>query len=103
MRVTIRKATEPDESRWRSLWEAYLRLNGEEPSEELAGCNWTRIVDAVSSLNALVAEHDQAGVIGIANYVIHESLWTVGPVCYLSDLILEDQWRGLGVGKLFMD
>src|SRR5207302_10758580 len=65
-------------------WDAYLRFNEEEPSEELARRNWDRIIDDSSPLHALVAEDEKGGIIGIANFVIHESPWTIGPVCYLS-------------------
>src|SRR5436190_12372408 len=103
MKVSIRKARGADERRWRALWDAYLRFNEEEPSEELARRNWDRIIDDSSPLHALVAEDEKDGIIGIANFVIHESPWTIGPVCYLSDLIVEPERRGSGVGRLFID
>jgi len=102
MKVVIRKARRQDESRWRALWDAYMRFNDEESSQELTRHNWARIMDDHSPINALVAE-DESNIIGIANYVLHESPWTVAPVCYLSDLIVEADHRGAGVGRLFVD
>jgi GNAT superfamily N-acetyltransferase len=103
MKITIRKARPGDERPWRRLWGEYLRLNGQKPHAALTRQNWARIMNEASALNALVAARKGSGVIGIAHYVIHESPWTLGPVCYLSDLIVDSSLRGRGIGRLFMD
>lgn len=53
-------------------------------------------------MKAIVAEH--AGqVIGIANYLTHESTSTLGSVCYLQDLFVDPAVRGGGVGRALID
>jgi len=48
---------------------------------------------------AIVAETRNEGVIGIANYVVHEHTLAIAPACYLGDLFVEAGQRGAGVGE----
>ncbi|MBN9349376.1 MAG: GNAT family N-acetyltransferase [Chitinophagaceae bacterium] len=50
---------------------------------------------------ALVAEFD-GKLIGMALYYIRYSTWK-GPKMYLEDLIVNEKWRGKGVGKMLFD
>jgi GNAT superfamily N-acetyltransferase len=103
MKISIRKATANDEASWRRLWEDYVRFNNNAPSKSLSRINWSRIMDESAPIYAAVAVKDRRRVIGTANYVLHESTWTVSPVCYLSDLFIEPRYRSAGVGRLLMD
>ena len=49
---------------------------------------WKRIMDPASTVRAIVAEAPGRGVIGIANYLLHENTSTLAPVCYLQDLFI---------------
>lgn len=103
MTVTIRKAEARDERRWRELWDGYTRFYEREPSESLSRHTWTRILNPTSPVHSIVAEREQDGVIGIANYVIHENTSTLTPVCYLQDLFVDSGKRATGVGKQLID
>ena len=103
MAITIRKVEARDESRWRELWDGYLRFYEAEPSEPVTRRTWERILDASSPVHAIVAEHEGNGVIGIANYVIHEDTWTLAPACYLEDLFVDPRQRAAGVGRQLID
>lgn len=103
MTVTIRKIEPRDEARWRVLWDGYTRFYEREPSEALTRYTWSRIMDDNSPLFAVVAEGESGGVIGIANYVIHESTSALTPVCYLQDLFVDPDYRAGGVGKQLID
>ena len=59
-------------------------------------------MDPASPVHAIVAERPRDGVIGMANYIIHENTWTLTPVCYLEDLFVEPKLRGLGLGKALL-
>ncbi len=50
-----------------------------------------------------MAECAGDGVIGMANYIIHENTWTLTPVCYLQDLYVDPGARAAGVGKQLID
>lgn len=103
MTITIRPIETRDEPRWRDLWDAYTRFYEREPSDALTASTWRRIFDPAVPVHAIVAEDTEAGVVGIANYLIHESTSALSPVCYLQDLFVDPAWRGGGVGGLLID
>jgi GNAT superfamily N-acetyltransferase len=103
MSVTIRPIEAQDEPRWRVLLDAYTRFYEREPEETLTRHAWQRILDPQSLVYAIVAVDDDGQVIGIANYVLHENLATLTPVCYLQDLFVDPATRAGGVGKQLID
>jgi GNAT superfamily N-acetyltransferase len=103
MTVTIRRIEARDEARWRELWDGYCRFYERALSEAITRHTWARIIDAASPVHAIVAEHPTNGVIGMANYVIHENTWTLTPVCYLEDLFVDPAQRATGVGRQLID
>ena len=102
MSTIVRPIEVRDEARWRVLWDGYCRFYEREPSESIANHAWRRIIDPASALDAIVAEHS-SGVIGIANYIIHDNTATLTPVCYLQDLFVDPGERAHGVGKQLID
>ena len=72
LEVTVRRAAPQDEKRWRELFEGYCLFYKRPPSEPLTHHTWDRILHDASPIHAIVAEDRNDGVIGIANYVIHE-------------------------------
>jgi GNAT superfamily N-acetyltransferase len=103
VRVVIRPAHAGDEARWRELWDSYTRFYKREPEESLTRHTWSRILDGGAPIHAVVAASDELGVVGIANYVIHESTSTLAPVCYLQDLYVDSSVRSLGVGRQLLE
>ncbi|VDZ88983.1 N-acetyltransferase GCN5 [Lelliottia amnigena] len=41
--------------------------------------------------------------IGFALCVLHEGTWTTAPICYLEDLYVDADARGMGAGKALLD
>jgi GNAT superfamily N-acetyltransferase len=103
MNVTVRRIEARDETRWRVLWAGYCRYYETEMPEAVTRYTWARIMDAASPVHAIVAERAGEGVIGMANYIIHQNTWTLTPVCYLEDLFVEPGRRGAGVGRQLID
>src|SRR5437868_2929831 len=103
MTPTIRKIEARDELRWRELWDGYTRFYNREPSEAITRHAWARIMDPASPVHAIVAEREGGSVIGIANYIIHDSTSAINPVCYLQDLFVDPDERAAGVGRLLID
>ena len=103
MAATIRRIEPRDEARWRVLWEGYCRFYERDLSGLVTDYTWKRIMDKAAPVHAIVAERKSDGVIGIANYVIHENTWTLAPVCYLEDLFVDPEKRAAGVGKQLID
>jgi len=113
MTTTIRPIEPRDEPRWRELFDGYTRFYEREPSEPITRHTWARIMDPASPVHAIVAE-DTGGslpfgsgrgsrVVGIANYLTHESTLALTPVCYLQDLFVDPASRGGGVGRALID
>ena len=100
--LIIRPAQVRDEPRWRELFDAYTRFYEREPDDAIARHAWARIHDPKSPLFAAVAEVD-GRVVGIANYLLHESTGSFQPVCYLQDLFVDPAQRGGGVGRQLID
>jgi GNAT superfamily N-acetyltransferase len=96
--VTIRKARPSDEPRWRALWAGYTAFYRASVGEEATAAAWRRILDPGSRIDCLVAERG-ADVIGICNYLLHDSTWDVRPICYLQDLFVDPSARGGGAAK----
>ena len=103
MTATIRKIEARDEARWRELWDGYCRFYEREPAPKVNDYTWQRIMDAASPVHGIVAERAGEGVIGIANYIIHENTSTLTPICYLQDLFVDPKLRAGGVGKQLID
>src|SRR5580765_4708852 len=97
--VTIRRAAPQDEKRWRELFDGYCLFYKRTLSEPLRRHTWARIINDVSPIDAIVAEDRKYGVIGIANYVVHEHTLGLTPVCYLGDLFVDPTRRAAGVGE----
>ena len=103
MSIRVRPIEARDEARWRVLWDGYCRFYERDLSGPITQHTWNRIVDTRSPVSAIVAESDADGVIGIANYLLHENTWTLKPVCYLEDLFVDPGERARGVGKQLID
>lgn len=102
MSVIVRRIEPRDEPRWRELWDGYTRFYLREPNEPITRHLWSRILDAAMPVWAIVADSDD-GVIGMANYVIHENTSSLTPVCYLEDLYVDPSRRAAGVGQMLID
>ena len=100
--MRIRRIEERDEARWRELYDAYTRFYEREPNEEVTRHVWSRIHDASAPVYAIVAE-DGGEVVGIANYLLHESTSSTQLMCYLQDLFVDPSRRGGGVGRSLID
>ena len=73
MTVKIRKIKSTDEPRWRELWDGYTRFYEREPSETLTRHTWARIMDPASPFMPWLLSKETGELIGIANYIIHET------------------------------
>jgi GNAT superfamily N-acetyltransferase len=101
--VQIRRIEASDEARWRELFAQYTRFYEREPDEAITRHVWSRIMGPAAPVYAIVAENDSDGVIGIANYLLHESTGSIAPVCYLQDLFVDPAVRGEGAGRALID
>ena len=103
MDAKIRPIEARDEPRWRELWDGYTRFYERSPDEVVTRHLWTRLMDPAAPVHAIVAERDADGVVGIANYILHENTATLTPVCYLQDLYVDPHLRAGGIGRQLID
>ena len=99
MKATIRKIRSADRQRWGELWDGYCRFYERDLSGPVTEHTWKRIMDPASPVHAIVAERKGDGVIGICNYLFHDSTWSLQPICYLQDLFVDPDARGGGAAK----
>ena len=99
--ITIRLACPKDEVAWKEMWIMYNNFYGANISEETTSSIWTRILDKSSTIGALIAENNN-GVMGFANYVLHEYTWSSGLACLMDDLFVIPKVRGKGVATLII-
>ncbi len=103
MKAKIRRIEARDRQRWQVLWEGYCEFYAVDLRGPVTEHTWNRIMDQASPVHAIVAEQPGDGVIGIANYVIHEHTWSLTQACYLQDLFVDPKTRAAGVGKQLID
>jgi len=103
MTATIRKIEARDRPRWGELWDGYCRFYEVSIPDAVTEHTWARIMDPAAPVYAIVAERPGDGVIGMANYILHENTWTPTRVCYLEDLFVDPKMRAAGVGRQLID
>jgi GNAT superfamily N-acetyltransferase len=98
MELQLKIASPEIEQDWRRLWEAYLAFYKTSKPEEVYAASWTRILDADAPMHSILAYADDQAV-GLTNFLYHTSFWDVEDRCYLNDLYVNPDARGLGAGE----
>jgi GNAT superfamily N-acetyltransferase len=94
----IRPAAAKDETAWRKLWAGYLKFYRATLDDAVTSHTWAQLMDPTTKLDCLVAEQDGT-VIGLCNYVFHDTTWSPQQICYLQDLYVDPNARGEGAAK----
>lgn len=100
--LLVRDAQVTDKAAWLTLWHGYLDFYGASVADDVTDLTWDRLLDPAESMFCLVAEH--AGrVVGFALCVLHRSSWARRHYCYLEDLYVDENVRGLGAGRALIE
>jgi len=97
------RALRPDErGAWEPFWQAYLTFYESSVSPETTDALWNRLHDDSEAMFVLGAFCD-GELIGIVHYLFHRSSWTIADYCYLQDLYVSEEARGLGAGRALIE
>lgn len=100
--LVVRPLNQQDREAWLTLWRGYLDFYGASVPDDVTALTWDRLNDPIESMFGLVAEHEGA-VIGFAICVLHRSTWARQHYCYLEDLYVGEDVRGLGAGRALIE
>lgn len=100
--VDVRDARAGDYHGWRPLWDGYLEFYKTSIPEHVTAATWARILDPMNPLTCRIAVAEDR-MVGFAHHHTHLTTWDVRPTCYLEDLFVGADARGLGVGRALLD
>ena len=101
--LTIRSVNASDKIRWTELMKAYANFYEVEVDDTALATTWNWIEDPNNSFWCTLAEQQDGTIVGFTQYqLMHRSL-SGAMVCYLSDLYVEPELRGDGVGRALTD
>ncbi|MGB7262525.1 MAG: GNAT family N-acetyltransferase [Albidovulum sp.] len=103
MTVSITTIVTGDKSEWLALWQAYLSFYEVNLDPAVTEHTWARLTDPSSPLNGRLARGEDGRALGFALHHHHVSTWVAGEDCYLEDLFVDAQARGMGVGRALID
>ena len=99
MTLTIGPVKSTDRKAWESLWIGYQAFYGVDLS---AGHDtlWKRLLEpGPDGPFALLARSGDGDALALAQYLFHDTTWSVAPRCYLNDLFTVPSARGRGVAS----
>ena len=93
-----------DRPAWLALFKGYIAFYGATVPEDVIDTLWQRLLAGGEGFPiALVAVADADRPVGLAHVLFHRSTWTNGWYCYLEDLFVDPQKRGMGIGRALIE
>ncbi len=71
-------------------------------ADEVNDITWQRLHDPAEPM-VLLGAYVDGKLVGIVHYLFHRSCWTIGDYCYLQDLFVAQDARGLGLGRALIE
>jgi GNAT superfamily N-acetyltransferase len=100
--VLIREFETRDHDQWLPLWKGYQAFYKSSIPDAVSQESWRRMLDPNEpTFGALAFAGSEA--LGMVHWIFHRSNWTTGDYCYLQDLYVREDNRGLGIGRLLIE
>jgi GNAT superfamily N-acetyltransferase len=96
--LLIRPLRSGERAAWEPLWQGYLTFYETVVSSATTDVLWQRLHDPDEPMFVLGA-FSGGRLVGMVQYLFHRSCWTIGDYCYLQDLFVVPEARGLGAGR----
>lgn len=100
--LAIRPTGAGDRDAWLPLWQGYQAFYKVDLSNAVTDTTWQRLNDPAEPVDGALAWRG-AEAVGLVHHIRHRSAWTVGDYCYLQDLFVADNARGLGIGRRLIE
>jgi GNAT superfamily N-acetyltransferase len=94
--------TAADRAGWDPLWQGYLTFYKATVDAQTTDQTFNRLTSGTEPMGAFVAIHDDRAV-GVVHWILHRSCWTRGDYCYLQDLFVVPECRGMGIGRQLIE
>ena len=98
MTIQISPLAADHKSQWLPLWRGYQAFYKTDIPTGVSDITWQRLLDPAEPMGGALAWNEDKAV-GLVHHIQHRSCWTVGDYCYLQDLFVTDETRGLGIGR----
>ena len=100
--MEIRALVPADRAAWEPLWQGYLTFYKATIAPEVTELSWARLHDPAEPMHGYGAFLD-GRLAGITHLILHRSMWTAGPYCYLQDLFTAEWARRRGVARALIE
>ena len=100
--LAIRPVGADERAAWEPLWNGYLTFYETALASEVTDVTWQRLHDPSEPM-FLIGAYAGDRLVGIVHYLFHRSCWTIGDYCYLQDLFVAPDARGLGAGRALIE
>ena len=100
--IRVRAAHRDEFDTWLPLWRGYQGFYEVDIGEDVSRTTWQRFFDPAEPMHCDFAEVD-GKVRGLVHSIDHRSCWMKEYSCYLQDLFVAPEYRGLGLGRRLIE
>jgi len=92
-----------DYAEWLVLWNGYLEFYETELDATTTETTFGRMTAPEPDIHGAIARDDDGRAIGLVHWLAHAATWDPGGYCYLEDLFVASDARGMGAGAALID